>query len=37
VVKSRTPVRKIQVRSELKYPLLKVIDYLIEHGYVGPG
>lgn len=34
VVKSRMPVRKIRVRSELKYPLLKVVDYLVKSGYL---
>jgi hypothetical protein len=34
VVKSRMPVRKIRVRSELKHPLLKVVDYLVKSGYL---
>lgn len=34
VVKSRMPVRKIRIRSELKHPLLKVVDYLVKSGYL---
>jgi hypothetical protein len=35
VVKSRMPVRKIRVRSELKQPPLKVVDYAAEERLSG--